>query len=339
MGVRTCRGPGTPRRLLRQAARRRGGLSLPAALGASSACHEDKGPTKAHPSFIREHARHRNAHAARQLLRFRFVHRQARELAKRSCRPSRPSHREGPATITCARRCTCCSSPERMLWRTCNSRKAGPNAQTAHGEPMNASDAESECGAAKPNPYGLKWGTTVADGDCQVCSAPPAVLPACTSTAGASALSWSAIKNSVGKRVRLIGTVAIPSVHCNFLESLCACSGTISCSAPLLLVSTPTSFRRLDEDKPTPQLMLDVSAPSKDQDSKSAWADYVSPRSDLFCWGDEASLCCPFELEPKTRSVDVIAEGVVRLEPSPGGAGYPDEYHLALDSVCKRTSQ
>lgn len=85
--------------------------------------------------------------------------------------------------------------------------------------------------------------------------------------------------------------------------------------------------------------MLNVGAPSKDQDLRSAWADYVSPRSDLFCWGDEASLCCPFELEPKTRSVDVIAVGVVRRAPSLGGVGFPDEYHLELDSLCKRASQ
>jgi hypothetical protein len=81
--------------------------------------------------------------------------------------------------------------------------------------------------------------------------------------------------------------------------------------------------------------VLHVGSPSARQDFRNAWADFLTPNSEVHCHGDEASLCCPFELRPESLTVDVIAEGVVRHTPSDSAEVGESEYQLVLEGLCQ----
>jgi hypothetical protein len=184
-------------------------------------------------------------------------------------------------------------------------------------DPMLASDAPPiDCGQPLPNPHGFEnaWPSIVAarlpprDGSCKPCEQAPPKLIQCTRGERAAVIRSKDLSAHHGKLVRLEGNVAFHEVMCTKRGGRCACNNR--CGAQLVLT------RHVDK-----ALAIDLS----------------SQGEPMGCGGDEASICCPFELDRKTRSVAVIASGVWLdpLQTPPHDNFAPGQPRLEVEKLCR----
>lgn len=175
-------------------------------------------------------------------------------------------------------------------------------------DPLLASDAPPiDCGQPLPNPHGFElWPRR--DGSCKPCEQAPPTLALCTPGERAAVIRSKDLTAHHGKLVRLEGNVAFPEVMCTKRGGRCGCNNR--CGALLLLT------RHVD---------------------KASAIDLSSQGEPMGCSGDEASVCCPFELDRKTRSLAVIASGVWLdpLQTPPHDNFAPGTPRLEVEKLCR----
>ena len=179
---------------------------------------------------------------------------------------------------------------------------SAPSAQPS--DPLLSQPAD--CGPERPNPHGisLEW-MTRKDGSCRVCEQAPAALSPCKPGERGVALTERSIEAHRGKRVKLEGSVVLSHAACTKRGGPCACNNR--CSAVL----------RLD--------LEGLESPSVTLSSRG------EPMS---CSGDEGSLCCPFALDPATRSARVIVSGTLTSPATEGVLDAGPPLYLEVASVC-----
>ena len=174
-------------------------------------------------------------------------------------------------------------------------------------DPLLASSAPIDCGQPLPNPHGFElWPRR--DGSCKPCEPAPATLRLCSPRERTAVIRSKDLSAHHGKLVRLEGSVAFPQVICTKRGGRCACNNR--CGALLLLTR--------DVDK---ALAIDLS----------------SRGEPMGCGGDEASVCCPFALDRKTRSLQIIASGIWRDPPqTPLHDNFePGRPRLDVEELCR----
>lgn len=174
-------------------------------------------------------------------------------------------------------------------------------------DPLRASNTPIDCGPAVPNPHGFEHAWQRRDGSCKPCERPAPPAPLCTPAERAAVTQSKELSAHGGQRVRLRGTVVLGEAMCTKRGGTCGCNNR--CSAPLQLerkgeTATPIGL--------------------------------ISQGETLGCSGDEASVCCPFELDRKTRSLEVIASGIwIDLQRTTPDDNYPQEPHLEVQTLCR----
>jgi hypothetical protein len=176
---------------------------------------------------------------------------------------------------------------------------AGPKDPLLTGDP-------EDCGPARDNPHGVRSAAPRLDGSCQVCERAPEALPSCSTKERAAVTRARDLKTRAGQSVHLQGTLGVGNFFCTKRGGPCACSNR--CGAPLLLTrSTDTQPISL-----------------------------TSTNEPLSCSGDEASVCCPFELAGQQRSVEIIAVGTWHEPSAAAPQGDPSaEPHLEVAKLCR----
>jgi len=188
-----------------------------------------------------------------------------------------------------------------------SSASALPPAAVDPREPVREASAPVDCGQALPNPHGFEHPWERRDGSCKPCEQAPPTAPLCTPAERASVTRSKDLSAHGGKRVWLRGTVALGEVMCTRRGGACGCNNR--CSGPLQL-------RR--------------------QGETAAPIGLTSQGETLGCSGDEASVCCPFKLDRKTRSLEVIASGIwIDLQRTTPEDNYPQEPHLEVETLCR----
>jgi hypothetical protein len=175
-------------------------------------------------------------------------------------------------------------------------------------DPLLASDAPPiDCGQPLANPHGFPlW--PARDGSCKPCAQAPPALALCTPGERAAVIRSKNLSAHHGKRVRLEGNVAFPEVMCTRRGGRCGCNNR--CGGQLLLT------RQVD---------------------KASAIDLSSEGQLMGCGGDEASVCCPFELDRKTRSLAIIATGVWLdpLQTPPDDNFRSETPRLDVEKLCR----
>lgn len=185
---------------------------------------------------------------------------------------------------------------------------APPPAAAASKDPLRESNAPLDCGPPSPNPHGFEHDWLRRDGSCKPCEKAPPTLTLCTPGERAAVIRSKDLSAYHGKLVRLEGSVALQEVMCTKRGGSCGCNNR--CGASLLLT------RHVD---------------------KARTIDLSSQGEPMGCAGDEASVCCPFELDRKTRSLSVIASGLWR-DPSqtpPHDNFAPGRPRLEVEALCR----
>lgn len=182
-----------------------------------------------------------------------------------------------------------------------------PPASFAPKDPMLASSAPVDCGQPLPNPHGFEHEWLRRDGSCKPCEQAPPTLPLCTQSERAAVVRSKDLSSRHGKLVRLEGNVALQQTICTKRGGLCGCNNR--CGALLLLT------RHVEK-----AVTIDLSLQSEP----------------MGCGGDEASVCCPFELDRKTRSLQVIASGIW-LDPAqtPPHDNFAPGPRLEVEKLCR----
>ena len=175
-------------------------------------------------------------------------------------------------------------------------------------DPTLQSDAPIDCGQPLPNPHGFAHEWLRLDGSCKPCEQAPPTLRLCTPRERTAVIRSKDLSTHHGKLVRLEGSVALQEVMCTKRGGTCGCNNR--CGAALLLT------RHVDK-----ALAIDLS----------------SQGEPMGCGGDEASVCCPFELDRKTRSLQVIASGIWRDPPQtpPHDNFAPGQPRLEVEELCR----
>jgi hypothetical protein len=172
-------------------------------------------------------------------------------------------------------------------------------------DPM-LSGEPKDCGPARDNPHGIQSAAPRRDGSCQVCERAPEALPACSAKERASVTRARDLKGRASQRVLLQGTLRVGNFFCTKRGGICACNNR--CGTALLL-ARPGDVQPLA---------------------------LTSKNEPLSCAGDDASVCCPFELAGQKRSVEVIASGTWLEADLAAPQGHPSaEPHLEVEKLCK----
>jgi hypothetical protein len=198
--------------------------------------------------------------------------------------------------------------PPAIVTSPAASASSPPASAVAPKDPLLDASAPVDCGQPIPNPHGFEHEWRSRDGSCKPCDQAPATLPLCTSRERAAVIRSRDLSAHHGKLVRLEGSVALQEVMCTRRGGRCGCNNR--CGAPLLLT------RQVD---------------------KASAIDLSSEGEAMGCGGDEASVCCPFELDRKTRSLAVIASGVW-LDPlqTPHQDNFaPGTPRLEVEKLCR----
>jgi hypothetical protein len=175
-------------------------------------------------------------------------------------------------------------------------------------DPMLASNAPIDCGQPLPNPHGFAHEWQRLDGSCKPCEQAPPTLRLCTARERTAVIRSRDLSAQHGKLVRLEGSVALQEVICTKRGGRCGCNNR--CSGLLLLT------RHVD---------------------KASAIDLSSGGEPMGCGGDEASVCCPFALDRKTRAIKIIASGVWRDPPqTPIHDNFePGRPRLDVEELCR----
>jgi hypothetical protein len=163
-----------------------------------------------------------------------------------------------------------------------------------------------DCGSARDNPYGVELAYPRRDGSCQVCERAPEALSVCSAAERARVTGRRELKALAGQRVQLRGTLSASYPICTKRGGVCACNNR--CEAPLILARPG-----------------------------EAQAIALTSRAELLsCSGDEASVCCPFELDRSRRSIEVIVTGTWHEADAAAPQGHPSaERHLEVEKLCR----
>jgi hypothetical protein len=173
--------------------------------------------------------------------------------------------------------------------------------------PLLGSSEPVDCGPPLPNPHGFEHEYLRRDGSCKPCERAPPTLPLCSPSERTAITRSKDLSPHHGKLVRLEGSLKLQEVICTRRGGRCGCNNR--CGAPLLLT------RPVDKSL---EIFL------------SSQGEYMG------CGGDEGSVCCPFELDRSTRSLQVVASGIW-LDPleTPPDEDPPPGARLQVEKLCR----
>jgi hypothetical protein len=186
--------------------------------------------------------------------------------------------------------------------------------------------AKPPCEPALANAWGYPSSGVKPDASCQVCESAPTRLAACAKGTSGLAVSAQALESHNGKEVRLLGSLGFDPVNCTLKPGPCACGN--HCSGALRLAPGGGSGK---ETAPVATLALAPGHPAFDP---AVFERYVDHERSLGCYGDEGSMCCPFELDRAVRTANVIVGGRLELLPK-RFVEAPIEYRLWVASICR----
>ncbi len=108
-----------------------------------------------------------------------------------------------------------------------------------------------------------------------------------------------------GIGIRLRASLGFLPLKCTKHGGRCACKST--CFGFLQL--KPAHSGWIGGSRNAPTFLLGPPIGSKEVLPKDVVDQYLSPEGPLICTGDEASLCCPFELSHKSLKAEVVVTG------------------------------
>lgn len=162
------------------------------------------------------------------------------------------------------------------------------------------------CGPAPANPYGYAVPGAKADATCRVCESAPVPLALCRKARNGRPLTESVLRSPNGRAVFLRGSLGFFPLMGTKIGGRCACKNT--CYGFLRL--RPANSDWLGAAPTEPAVLLGLGRDAERLLPKEMLDAYLSPEGPLACAGDDASLCCPFELSHATLKAEVVVSGV-----------------------------
>lgn len=185
----------------------------------------------------------------------------------------------------------------------------------------------SGCGTARPNPWGIVgWSDAPSrrDGTCGVCLSAPAAIPPCPEKRMAELFTRRFVTRSLDRDVAIRGHLALATTHCTRVGGPCACNN--GCSAAMVLEGTDVT------------LSLEGSGHDAAPPLSAIPREVLGRSMGVVCRGDEASLCCPLQIDGAEKKIDVIVQGKLHDYPElfPWRAGGDDSpFGIAATTICR----
>jgi hypothetical protein len=188
---------------------------------------------------------------------------------------------------------------------TSTSNEPGPPSGPPDDTPAHPASGRKSCGPKVANPYGyaIPWART--DGSCKACESAPVPLPVCDKAMNGHSLTPSVLRSPNGYAIRLRASLGFFPLKCGKKSGRCACNNT--CAGSLQL--KPANAVWIGGPRNEPTLLLGAPVGNNELLPKEVIDRYLSPEGALVCTGDEASLCCPFELDHKSLKAEVVVTG------------------------------
>ncbi|HEY5957802.1 MAG TPA: hypothetical protein VIV60_14670 [Polyangiaceae bacterium] len=181
-----------------------------------------------------------------------------------------------------------------------------PISEPPHDPLLDPALAKS-CGPAEANPYGYAIPWAKADATCRVCESAPVPLAICEQARKGQPLTESILHSPNGRNVRLRGSLGFFPLMGTKIGGHCACKNT--CWGFLRL--RPANAVWLGAARTEPTILLGLATPGKKLLPKEMIDRHLSSEGPLVCTGDDASLCCPFEVDHESLKAEVVVSGVL----------------------------
>lgn len=188
---------------------------------------------------------------------------------------------------------------------TPTSNEPGPPSGPPEDTLASPASGRKSCGPKVANPYGyaIPWART--DGTCQSCESAPIPIPLCDKAMTGHSLTPPVLRSPNGYAIRLRASLGFFPLKCGKTSGRCACNNT--CAGSLQL--KPANAVWIGGPRNEPTLLLGAPVGNNELLPKEIIDRYLSSEGALACTGDEASLCCPFELNHKSLKAEVVVTG------------------------------